>query len=78
MINRLLLPKPLIKVVKLKLFVKLLQIIYILVNFNTKVAKIVSKANTTSIKVKALKKGTTTLKIRVNGVNVLRLKVKVK
>lgn len=73
-----LLPKPLIKVVKLKLFVKLLQIIYILVDFNTKVAKIVSKANTTSIKVKALKKGTTTLKIRVNGVNVLRLKVKVK
>ncbi len=46
--------------------------------YNTKVAKIVSKANTTSIKVKALKKGTTTLKIRVNGVNVLRLKVKVK
>ena len=73
-----LLPKPLIKVVKLKLFVKLLQIIYILVDFNTKVAKIVSKANATSIKVKALKKGTTTLKIRVNGVNVLRLKVKVK
>lgn len=62
----------------MKLFVKLLQIIYILVDFNTKVAKIVSKANTTSIKVKALKKGTTTLKIRVNGVNVLRLKVKVK
>lgn len=78
MINRLLLPKPLIKVVKLKLFVKLLQIIYILVDFNTKVAKIVSKVNTTSIKVKALKKGTTTLKIRVNGVKVLRLKVKVK
>lgn len=62
----------------MKLFVKLLQIIYILVDFNTKVAKIVSKANATSIKVKALKKGTTTLKIRVNGVNVLRLKVKVK
>lgn len=73
-----LLPKPLIKVVKLKLFVKLLQIIYTLVDFNIKVAKIVSKANATSIKVKALKKGTTTLKIRVNGVNVLRLKVKVK
>ncbi len=52
--------------------------LYILVDFNTKAAKIVSKANTTSIKVKALKKGTTTLKIRVNGVNVLRLKVKVK
>ena len=52
--------------------------LYILVDFNTKVAKIVSKANATSIKVKALKKGTTTLKIRVNGVNVLRLKVKVK
>ena len=52
--------------------------LYILVDFNTKVAKIVSKANTTSIKVKALKKGTTTLKIRVNGVNVLRLKVRVK
>lgn len=62
----------------MKLFVKLLQIIYILVDFNTKVAKIVSKVNATSIKVKALKKGTTTLKIRVNGVNVLRLKVKVK
>lgn len=62
----------------MKLFVKLLQIIYILVDFNTKVAKIVSKANATSIKVKALKKGTTTLKIRVNGINVLRLKVKVK
>lgn len=62
----------------MKLFVKSLQIIYILVDFNTKVAKIVSKANATSIKVKALKKGTTTLKIRVNGVNVLRLKVKVK
>ena len=46
--------------------------------YNTKVAKIVSKANATSIKVKALKKGTTTLKIRVNGVNVLRRKVKVK
>ena len=46
--------------------------------YNTKVAKIVSNANTTSIKVKALKKGTTTLKIRVNGINVLRLKVKVK
>ena len=44
----------------------------------SKVAKIVSKANATSIKVKALKKGTTTLKISVNGVNVLRLKVKVK
>ena len=44
----------------------------------SKVANIVSKANATSIKVKALKKGTTTLKIRVNGVNVLRLKVKVK
>lgn len=62
----------------MKLFVKLLQIIYTLVDFNTKVAKIISKANATSIKVKALKKGTTTLKIRVNGVNVLRLKVKVK
>lgn len=48
------------------------------VKLTGKVAKIVSKANTTSIKVKALKKGTTTLKIRVNGVNVLRLKVKVK
>lgn len=62
----------------MRLFVKLLQIIYISVDFNTKVVKIVSKANATSIKVKALKKGTTTLKIRVNGVNVLRLKVKVK
>lgn len=59
-------------------YCKLYIYIYILVDFNTKVAKIISKANATSIKVKALKKGTTTIKIRVNGVNVLRLKVKVK
>ena len=44
---------------------------------NTKYAKIVSKNNAVTIIVKGLKKGTTTLKIKVNGV-VLKLKVKVK
>lgn len=44
---------------------------------NTKKAKVVSKKTTSTIKVKGLKKGSTTLKIKVNGV-VLKLKVKVK
>lgn len=44
---------------------------------NTKIAKVVSKNTTTTIKVKGLKKGSTILKIKVNGV-VLKLKVKVK
>lgn len=44
---------------------------------NTKYAKVVSKNNAATIIVKGLKKGTTTLKIKVNGV-VLKLKVKVK
>lgn len=44
---------------------------------NTKYAKVISKKNATTIKVKGLKKGATTLKIKVNGV-VLKLKVKVK
>lgn len=43
---------------------------------NTKKAKILSKKNATKLKVKALKKGSTTLKVKVNGV-VLKLKVKV-
>lgn len=45
---------------------------------NTKIAKITSKANATTIKVKGLKKGNTTIKIKVNGVKFLNLKVKVK
>ncbi len=44
---------------------------------NTKKAKIISKNTAASIKIKGLKKGSTTLKIKVNGV-VLKLKVKVK
>ena len=44
---------------------------------NTKFAKITSKNTATTLTVKGLKKGTTTLKVRVNGV-VLKLKVKVK
>lgn len=44
---------------------------------NTGYAKIVSKKSASTIKVKGVKKGTTTLKIKVNGVN-LKLKVKVK
>ena len=44
---------------------------------NTKKAKIISKNTASTIKVRGLKKGSTTLKIKVNGV-VLKLKVKVK
>ena len=43
---------------------------------NTKIAKITSKKSADKITVKGLKKGKTTLKIKVNG-NVLKLKVKV-
>ena len=45
---------------------------------NTKVAKITSKTNDVTLKIKGLKKGTTTLKIKVNGVKTLNLKVNVK
>jgi hypothetical protein len=45
---------------------------------NTKIAKITSKKNATMIKVKGLKIGTTTLKIKVNGVKKLKLRVNVK
>lgn len=44
---------------------------------NTKKAEIISKKNATKLKIKGLKKGTTTLKIRVNGVKTLKLKVNV-
>ncbi|MBR1731533.1 MAG: leucine-rich repeat protein, partial [Ruminococcus sp.] len=44
---------------------------------NTKYAKITSAKTATTLKVKGLKKGTTTLKVKVNGV-VLKLKVNVK
>ncbi|MGN0476180.1 MAG: hypothetical protein ACI4HM_02470 [Ruminococcus sp.] len=44
----------------------------------TKVAKIISKTNAKTLKIKGLKKGTTTLKIKVNGVKTLKLKVNVK
>ncbi len=42
-----------------------------------KIAKIISKNTAAVIKVKGLKNGSTTLKVRVNGV-VLKLRVKVK
>ena len=45
---------------------------------NTKIAKINSKVSTSILKIKGLKKGETTLKIKVNGVKTLSLKVKVK
>ncbi len=45
---------------------------------NTSKAKIISKPSSGTIKVKGLKKGTTTLKIKVNGVKTLKLTVKVK
>jgi uncharacterized protein YjdB len=44
---------------------------------NTKYAKITSKKSATTLKINGLKKGSTTLKIEVNGV-ALKLKVKVK
>jgi hypothetical protein len=44
---------------------------------NTKIAKVISKKNIRVISVKGLKKGSTTLKITVNG-RVLKLKVRVK
>lgn len=45
---------------------------------NTRKAKIISKKSAKTIKVQGLKKGTTTVKIKVNGVKMLKLKVKVK
>ena len=44
---------------------------------NTKIARVISKKSATNLKIKGLKNGNTTLKIRVNGV-ILKLKVKVK
>lgn len=45
---------------------------------NTSVAKITSKTNDVTLKIKGLKKGTTIIKIKVNGVKTLNLKVNVK
>ena len=45
---------------------------------NTKYAKVTSKKSAETIKIKGLKKGKTTLKIKVNGVKTIKLKVKVK
>ncbi|MGN0461398.1 MAG: leucine-rich repeat protein [Ruminococcus sp.] len=45
---------------------------------NTKYAKITSKTSAKTITIKGLKKGTTTLKVKVNGVKTLSLRVKVK
>jgi len=45
---------------------------------NTKKAEIISGKNATKLKIKGLKKGTTTLRIKVNGVKTLKLKVTVK
>lgn len=44
---------------------------------NTKKAKITSKKSAETIKIKGLKKGTATLKIKVNGVKTLKIKVSV-
>ena len=45
---------------------------------NTKYAKILSKSNATTLKIRGLKKGTSTLKIKVNNVKTLLLKVTVR
>lgn len=44
---------------------------------NTGIAKINSGANATTLKIKGVRKGTTTLKVRVNGVKILNVRVKV-
>ncbi|MGN0488263.1 MAG: Ig-like domain-containing protein [Ruminococcus sp.] len=44
---------------------------------NTEYAKIISKKSDDSIKVKGLKKGTTAVKIKVNGVKTLKLRVRI-
>ena len=44
---------------------------------DTKLAKVISKKSDNTIKVKGLIKGTTTVKIKVNGVKTLKLNVKV-
>ncbi len=44
---------------------------------SSKYAKIISKKSATTLKVRGLKKGTTTVKIKINGVKTLKLKVKV-
>lgn len=44
---------------------------------NTKIAKFIGNGKSEYFKVKALKKGSTTLKVKVNGVKTLKLKVKV-
>ena len=44
---------------------------------NTSYAKFTSTKNATSLKIKGLKKGTTTIKVKVNGVRTLSIKVKV-
>ncbi len=48
------------------------------VYYNTKYAKITSKTTATTLVVKGLQKGKTTLKIKVNGSYIIRLKVVVK
>jgi hypothetical protein len=45
---------------------------------NTKTAKIISKASAKTIKIKGLKKGKTTLKVKVNGQKTIKINVKVK
>jgi hypothetical protein len=45
---------------------------------NIKYEKITSNVNATTLKIKGFKKGTSTLKIRVNGVKILKLRVNVK
>jgi len=63
-----------VKKVKLTGKVKGIKNVYV----NTKKAEIISKKNTTNLIIKGLKKGTTTLRIKVNGVKTLKIKVKVK
>ncbi|MGN0476513.1 MAG: leucine-rich repeat domain-containing protein [Ruminococcus sp.] len=45
---------------------------------NTKYAKFTSKPSAKTLTIKGLKKGTTTLKVKINGVKTLKIKVKVK
>lgn len=44
---------------------------------NTKIAKITSKRTADKLKIKGLRRGTTALRVKVNGVKILKIKVKV-
>lgn len=65
------------KTVKIRIYGKANSIKCICIN-KSEIAKVISEESSNYIKVKGIKKGTTSLKIKVNGVKTLKLKVKIK